>query len=557
MTIQDLPPEFEELLNRLLNSPDERFSQSEFEEFQSFLFTNPQAMQNYFDYIDIDSGIHTELSVHLEALEETVIGEAAPQPDTRREMAPERRTPFLNYFLVAAASLICFLAIEWMASGNFLWLPAPDSITRKSLTDLPYIATLTRSTDCVWGGELPPEFSGQRLLTEDLILEQGVAEFRFDSGVRLIIEGPTKINMVSACCAKLDYGKMVLHGYEAAPEFSLITPLLTFHDIGTEYGAKIDKDGEVDLHVFAGAVRVDPNQKNELFAESVIIQEGQARHLKQNAIDDIQLQPELFNREVPGAPKDLRSLQQELLVYDSFHPPVISDPERFSKWQNTGIGWKNPWRKKKNSGELAQGDSHPFKSLARTELAENQLGLIELRRGNTTAWRTLEKPIRMDSNAIYYLSFSMQKIDSGPNVVDEQFGNLSLQTSAVLEHPRKILFGMSSESYATLQADMQIIESAPPLQTGKTYFFVAKIVASEKASDQVFLRAFSEEESIPDQEPPVWTCSTTPFQNSQVLDLVCIRVGRHGDFLFDELRIGTTWASVINPDLPRLILKKQ
>ena len=193
----------------------------------------------------------------------------------------------------------------------------------------------------------------------------------------------------------------------------------------------------------------------------------------------------------------------------------------------------------------------------RTKLSENQLGLIELRKPNTTAWRTLEKPIRMDTNAIYYLSFYIQKKNSVTTGKSEQFGNLSLQTSAESDHPHRILFGMSSKNYATLQAGMQIIESAPPLQTGKTYFFVAKIVASEKASDQVFLRAYSEAETIPEVEPPVWTNTTTPFQDSHIFDLVRIKVGRKGDFLFDELRIGTTWASVVHPDLPRLVLEKQ
>ncbi|QDT40722.1 FecR protein [Gimesia alba] len=569
MSVQDLSPEFEPLLNQLLNhSPEGGLSDSEFEQFQSFLLSDPRAIQHYFEYVDIDSGIQDDMSKRLLALEATAIGETdiketaqKPQlyqePQEIKRRSSGRRLLYMHYFLAVATSLVLFLALEWMTSGDFLWKQTPDSITKEKLTDLPYIATLTRATDCVWGGEFPPEFSGQRLLSNELILEQGVAEFRFDSGVRLILEGPTKINMVTACCAKLDYGKMVLHGYEPSPEFSLITPLLTFHDIGTEYGAKIDKDGEVDLYVFEGAVRVDPNQKNEQFAESVIIEAGQAKHLNDQSIDDIQLQPNLFNREVPGAPKDLQALQQELQVYDSFHPPVISDPERFSEWQNTGIGWENPWRKQMHSGALAKCDSHPRQSLARTQLAENQLGLIELRKPNTTAWRTLEKPIRMDTNAIYYLSFYMQKKHSDAAGNSEQFGNLSLQTSAKLEHARKILFGMSSTNYVILQADMQILEKAPPLQTGETYFFVAKIVASEKASDQVFLRAFSETEAIPDREPPVWSCNTTPFQDSNVFDLVRIKVARKGDFLFDELRIGTTWDSVVNPDLPRLVLEKQ
>ncbi|WP_299468718.1 hypothetical protein [uncultured Gimesia sp.] len=557
MSIQDLPPQFEQFLNRLLNSQDSEFSDSEFEEFQSFLFSHPEAVQYYFEYSDINSGVQVDISERLKTLEESALGETAPAPQVLRDVPSGKRIPIINYVLVSAATLILVLTMEWMIAGGYFRRQAPDSLTEKTLTELPYVATLTRSTDCIWGGESLPEFSGQRLLTEDLILEQGVAELRFDSGARLIIEGPTKIKLVTGCCASIDYGKVVLHGYEPTPEFSLITPQLTFHDIGTEYGAKIDKDGQVDLYVFEGAVRVDSNQKHERFAESLIVREGQARHLNENVVEDIPLQSDIFNREVPGASKKLQALQQELRVYDSFHPPVISELERLSEWQNTGIGWKNPWRTQKgDSDELATGDSHPRNSLARTKLAENQIGLIELRNGST-AWRTLEKPIRMDTNAIYYLSFYMQKIASGPDVDDQQYGSLSLQTSTVSAHPRNILMGMSSESYATLQADMQIIEKAPPLQTGKTYLFVVKIVASEKSPDQVFMRAFSETEVIPDQEPPVWSCVTTPFQDSNVFDLVRMQVARKGDFLFDELCIGTSWSSVVNSDLPRLVLEKQ
>ncbi|MFH1302913.1 MAG: hypothetical protein ABIK07_17770, partial [Planctomycetota bacterium] len=72
-----------------------------------------------------------------------------------------------------------------------------------------------------------------------------------------------------------------------------------------------------------------------------------------------------------------------------------------------------------------------------------------------------------------------------------------------------------------------------------------------------FMRAFSEEEIIPEGEPPVWSCVTTPFQDSNVFDLVRIQVARKGDFLFDELCIGTSWSSVVNSDLPRLVLEKQ
>ncbi|WP_417375479.1 hypothetical protein [Gimesia maris] len=554
MSVQDIPPEFEELLNRLLDSPEGEFSPTEFEAFQNILKSSPDAMHQYFEYIDINTGIKSDWNERLQSLEQIVTREtpaSVRSPSAARIHAPgPRRSQYINYALVAAASMMVFLLMEWLVSGHFFWDQPQIAQTETPVVNLPYIATLTRATDCVWGGDAPPKFSGQRLLSQDLFLEEGYAEFRFDTGVRLVIEGPTKIKMDSACCATVSSGKVVLHGYEAAPEFALITPQLTFHDIGTEYGAKIDADGEVDLHVFEGAVRVDPNQDNQMFVASIIIKEGQAKQLKEDRIDDIQIKPEDFKREVPTNPKNIQAIREETRAYDSFHPAIISDPESFSDWRNAGMGWKNPWRNKLNGGEPAHGDSQPLNSLTGSKLADDQLGLVELRNGNT-AWRTLEKTVRMNKDAIYYLSFYMQKQNSG-KASEKQYGNLSLMTSTPAQSQNKILIGMSSHNFSTLQAGMQVIENAPPLQTNKNYFFVAKIVASENASDQIFMRAFAPEETIPGHEPPVWTCATDPFKDSSVYDQVRLHAARNAEFLFDELRIGTTWDSVINTQSPEL-----
>ncbi|MCA9003804.1 MAG: hypothetical protein KDA70_00925 [Planctomycetaceae bacterium] len=554
MSAQGIPPEFENLLNRLLDSPEGEFSSTDFQQFQNILENSPEAMHQYFEYIDINTGIKSDWNERLKSLEQTVIHQPPVsldvQPATPINTPTPRRSNFINYALVAAASMMIFLFLEWMISGHFFWNQPQVTQTEPPAVDFPYIATLTRATDCVWGGDTPPKFSGQRLLSQDLFLEEGYAEFRFDTGVRIVIEGPTKIKMDSACCATVSSGKVVLHGYEAAPEFALVTPQLTFHDIGTEYGAKIHADGEVDLHVFEGAVRVDPNQDNKLFTESIIIKEGQARQLKENRIEDIEIKPEDFKREVPTNPKNIQAIREETRAYDSFHPTVISDPESFSDWRNAGIGWKNPWRNRLNGGDPARGDSQPLKSLAGAKLADDQLGLVELRKGNT-AWRSLEKPVRLNKDAIYYLSFYIQKQNSG-NSTDKQYGNLSLQTSAPAKHQTRILLGMSSQNFSTLQAGTQVIENAPPLQSNKTYFFVAKIVASENALDQIFMRAFAPEETIPGHEPPVWTCATDPFRDSSVYDQVRLHAARNAEFLFDELRIGTTWDSVINTQSPAL-----
>ncbi|MFG0239448.1 MAG: hypothetical protein ACF8CY_00140, partial [Gimesia chilikensis] len=204
MSIQDLPPEFEPLLNRLLDSPAEEISQSEFDQFQAYLSNNPEAMQYYFDYLDINLGLQSDMKARLEALEQTFKTHHTQQPQAAPQPTVVRRAAFLRYSVVASCSLLLGLLLAWSFAGYFPGNRAPGPQSGKE--DRTYLATLTRSTDCVWGSESPPEFSGQRLMSEDLVLERGVAEFRFDTGVRLIIEGPTKINLVTSSRAKLDYG---------------------------------------------------------------------------------------------------------------------------------------------------------------------------------------------------------------------------------------------------------------------------------------------------------------------------------------------------------------
>lgn len=556
MTVHELPPNFDRLLNQLI---DGQISKSEFEELEQYLSSTPEAMQTYFDYLDIQTGVQKRYVERLKELDQIFTDEVPQTEPVSKAPVFGRNTKLfsmLSYLAVATASVTLMLFAEKSITGRFPWELAPsvpipyqgDPAPR----DLPYVATLTRSNDCVWGGDTEPLFSGQRLLTKDLYLETGTAEFRFDSGIRLVLKGPTKIHINSANSAIVDSGEVVLHGYESAPEFALTTPQATFFDIGTEYGTKVEDNGDTELHVFQGSVRVEPSNKSE----DLIVNQGNARDITKNK--DIPLELTKFQREVPGKPKDAKKVNlDELIAYDSFHPPKIITPEEFSEWQRGGIGWDGPWRNQKHWPKLAIGNSHPRKSLVPKKLAPNQLGSVEIERGKI-AWRTLKKPIRLDVDAIYYISFYMQKLKSSP-ALDHQYGNISFRSlgrsNENQKNAKKILFGMSSNRYPSLQIKNQTVEKSPALSVEEPYFFVGKIVASEKSPDQVFLRVFSKTEKIPEQESHIWTCISDPFYDSTSFDLVRIFAGRNSKYLFDELHIGTTWESVVNfndPDPPKV-----
>ena len=169
---------------------------------------------------------------------------------------------------------------------------------------------------------------------------------------------------------------------------------------------------------------------------------------------------------------------------------------------------------------------------------------FELDKGNI-AWRTLEKPIRLDIDAIYYVSFFIQK-SVAQRLANHQYGSLSLFSDDYPQNEKHILFGINTKSYPTLRLKNQTHEIAPPLQHEQPYFFVGKIVASETSPDQVFLRAFSLDETVPEQEPLVWTCESEPFEDSTIYNLVRLYAGKSSKFRFDELRIGTSWESVVD-----------
>ncbi|QDT96147.1 FecR family protein [Gimesia aquarii] len=554
MTVHELPPNFDRLLNQLI---DGKISKSEFEELEQYLSSTPEAMQTYFDYLDIQTGVQKSYVERLKELDQIFTDEVPQTKPASKAPVFRRNTKLfsmLSYLAVATASVSLMLFAEKSITGRFIWEPIP-AVNIPRITepkDLPYVATLTRSNNCVWGGDTEPLFSGQRLLTKDLYLETGTAEFRFDSGIRLVLKGPTKIHINSANSAIVDSGEVVLHGYESAPEFALTTPQATFFDIGTEYGTKVEDNGDTELHVFQGSVRVEPSGKSK----DLIVNQGKARDITKNK--DIPLELTKFQREVPGKPRNAKKVNlDELIAYDSFHPSKIITPEELSEWQRGGIGWETHWRNHKNWSGLAVGNSYPTKSLVPKELSPNQLGCVEIERGKI-GWRTLKKPVRLDIDAIYYISFFIQKRKWSP-AIDRQYGNISLwnlgKSNEDQKNAKKILFGISSNRFPSLRIQTQTVEKAPPLEDEKPYFFVGKIVASEKSPDQIFLRVFSGTEKIPEQEPHIWTCTTDPFYDSTVFDHVRIFAGRNSKYLFDELHIGTTWESVVNfndPDPPKV-----
>ncbi|WP_298867121.1 hypothetical protein [uncultured Gimesia sp.] len=564
MSTLDPSANFSRLLSLL---SDGELSQSEFEEVEQYLLDNPEARQTYFDYVDINTGINNRTAEKLKEREQIFIS-TVPQSVSDPSSVLNPISP-IRYLVVAAAIVSLILGAEWFMAGHFFWEKPPLARVEPLIRDLPdtYVATLSRSANCIWGNDKRPLFSGQRLLSKDLFLKEGIAEFRFDSGIRLVLEGPTEIKIESANSARLISGSVVLHGHESAPEFELVTSQAKFFDVGTLYGIKAAENSGTEIHVFEGSVRIQPLEESSQDEDQIqIVNQGVAQYIDKNINNAIALNPDKFKREVPKSPKDPKVFQEELIASDSFLPMKETNNKSASKWQHGGTGWIGPWRNwrlglQNQTGKgtlkyikLARVINHPQKALQPKLITPSHTGCIEMKNGDV-AWRTLKKPIRLNTDAIYYISFFVEKATPPPNLPShDQYGNISFRTLDDINNKkrnaRKIQFGIGTNNLPILFTQFQTLKITPPILYDEPYFFIGKIVASQNSPDQMFLRVFSQAEIIPNEEPLTWSRTSAPFHDSTVYEHVRIHVGTKSKFFLDELRIGTSWESVTNSKGP-------
>src|SRR5262249_25609079 len=221
---------------------------------------------------------------------------------------------------VAASILLTALAVGMMlAARHFLFTPknpAEDANSRR------FIATLTGTDYCQWGqGTLTTEL-GSHLKPGTLHLAEGLAEIAFQSGVTVVLEGLSILELQSANRDYLHHGKLAAHVPPAGKGFSIQTPGGTVVDLGTEFGLVARATGQTEVFAFAGIVEVKPKDNTPDNANKQRLTSGQAIRMSSSETRDIAVDSTPFVRRLPIQPKTLpRVLEMRELV--SQHPKLI------------------------------------------------------------------------------------------------------------------------------------------------------------------------------------------------------------------------------------------
>jgi len=169
-------------------------------------------------------------------------------------------------------------------------------------------------------------------------------------------------------------------------------------------------------------------------------------------------------------------------------------------------------------------------------------------------FRRLATPVRMDSDHVYYLSYLLRR-DGPPldplNSVSIQFRETAEleteQRGEPIDLRRRLNVGLDRTNELFTHLERVGRRMPLPLSYGQTYLLVAKVVASGSYPDQVFVRVYGPQEPVDREEPATWSAVGETVESDLVFDWLEIHINSHTRQTIDEIRLGTTWASVAGP----------
>jgi hypothetical protein len=195
---------------------------------------------------------------------------------------------FLFSYAVAAATVLVGLLIGWsyqvsvspqmIAKNNGL---RPGQIVPEPAPGIVYVGQITGTFEPRWANPEEGAVHTYVALGRRFTLASGLMEISYNTGARVILQGPCTYRVESQSGGYLEIGKVTVQ-IEKKPQgrtkkseqfaadgkatkdelFAVHTPTAVITDLGTEFGVEVDATGASEAHVFRGNVEVRSTGSN-------------------------------------------------------------------------------------------------------------------------------------------------------------------------------------------------------------------------------------------------------------------------------------------------------
>jgi ferric-dicitrate binding protein FerR (iron transport regulator) len=118
--------------------------------------------------------------------------------------------------------------------------------------------------------------AGRGLRLRHVELAAGRLRLRLESGVRLDVAGPAKLEVLDAMRVRVTHGRVTADVGEQGKGFAIDTAQAKIVDLGTRFGVAVGGDGHTDVVVFQGEVELFDRAARPAAAPLARLTEGQA-----------------------------------------------------------------------------------------------------------------------------------------------------------------------------------------------------------------------------------------------------------------------------------------
>lgn len=437
-----------------------------------------------------------------------ISGQDAPQG--------KRRTPWL---FASAAAAVLAIGLTWWFMGN-----EPSS-------EVP-VATVLFTDQCEWQ---QPEnvIEGERLEPQRLVLRKGMAIVRFDGGAEMVIQGNTELELLSATKAGLLRGDVVVRAENDAAGFVLDTPSASLLDLGTEFAVKVDPSQATELHVTEGEVAYAQH------GVTTVLPAGKSVRL------DASQQAKMIENSAPRFGQLIRQANPQdqpksIMAYHGFQFDEGSySPEKISG----GKGWAGPWRTRHDQEmRIVHGQQ-----ILPWRMNRGTVGMLELPTGQYECRRLMSQPVEMKQRGVTYFSFITHNPSALTEKTSPQQDSLRFTFVSSTDAANSFLsfgYGMDQMPFITA-ATFGTEHSLSPIPAGQNLLWIGKIIRRPKGDDEVFFRIYGQMEELDFAEPKTWHVNFHRVKMNAALDVLTISSNSTNPHMVDEIRIGTTWRSIV------------